>query len=42
MKETRKPLSRIGILIGADTRGIRCVDNQIEGFATAISDLHKA
>jgi nitrous oxidase accessory protein NosD len=42
LKETRKPLSRIGILIGRDTRDIRCVDNQIEGFATAISDLHKA
>jgi len=42
LKETRKPLSRIGIRIGPDTRDIRCVDNQIEGFATAISDLHKA
>ena len=41
LRETRKPLSRIGILIGAETRDIRCVDNQIEGFATAISDLRK-
>jgi hypothetical protein len=41
LRETRKPLSRIGILIGAETRDIRCVDNRIEGFATAISDLRK-
>ena len=39
LRETREPLSRIGILIGAQTRDIRCIDNQIEGFATAISDL---
>jgi hypothetical protein len=42
LRETRKPLSRIGILIGAQTRDIRCSDNQIDGFATAISDLRKA
>jgi nitrous oxidase accessory protein NosD len=39
LRETRKPLSRIGILIAAETRDIRYVDNQIEGFALAISDL---
>jgi hypothetical protein len=42
LRETRKPLSRVGILIGKETRDIRCVDNQIEGFAVAISDLRKA
>jgi hypothetical protein len=42
LRETRKPLSRIGILIGAETRDIRCVDNLIEGFAIPISDLRKA
>jgi len=41
LRETRKPASRIGILIGAETRDIHCVDNLIEGFATAISDLRK-
>ena len=41
LRETRGPLSRIGILIGADTREIRCEDNQIEGFAVPISDLRK-
>jgi hypothetical protein len=40
LRETREPLSRIGILIGAETRDIRCEDNQIEGFAVRISDLH--
>jgi nitrous oxidase accessory protein NosD len=39
LRETRKPLSRIGILIGPETRDIRCVDNRIEGFAVPISDL---
>jgi hypothetical protein len=39
--ETRGPGSRIGILIGAETRNIRSEDNRIEGFATSISDLRK-
>jgi hypothetical protein len=42
LRETRAPLSRIGILIGAETHDIRCEDNQIEGFAIPISDLRKA
>jgi len=42
LRETRKPLSRIGIQLGADTRDIRCIDNQIEGFAVSISDLRKS
>ena len=41
LRETRGARSRIGILIGAETRDIRCMDNQIEGFAVAISDLRK-
>jgi len=41
LRETRGARSRIGILIGAGTSDIRCVDNQIEGFAVAISDLRK-
>jgi len=41
LRETRKPLSRIGILIGAETRDIRHADNRIEGFAVPISDLRK-
>jgi len=41
LRETRKPLKRVGILIGAETRDIRCTDNDIQGFATPISDLRK-
>ena len=41
LRETRGPLSRIGILIGAETRDIRCEENRIEGFAFPISDLHR-
>ena len=41
LRETRKPMSRVGILIEAETKDIRCEDNQIEGFAIPISDLRK-
>ena len=41
LRETRKPLSRIGIRVGAETKDIRYEDNRIEGFATDISDLRK-
>jgi hypothetical protein len=41
LRETRAPLSRIGILIAAETRDIRCVENRIQGFAIPISDLRK-
>jgi hypothetical protein len=39
LRETRQPLSRIGILIASETRDIRHSDNVIEGFALPISDL---
>jgi len=42
LRETRQPLSRIGVLIGAETSDICCEDNQIEGFAIPIKDLRKA
>jgi hypothetical protein len=41
LRETRGPRSRIGIQIGAQTRGIRVEGNRIDGFATPISDLSK-
>jgi hypothetical protein len=41
LRETRKPLARIGIRLGAETRAIQLVDNSIEGFAVPISDLRK-
>jgi hypothetical protein len=41
LRETRQPLSRIGIRIGAGARDIHLRDNQLEGFALAVSDLRK-
>jgi len=41
LRETRGPKSRVGILIGPETRDIRCEDNRIEGFAVPISNLGK-
>jgi hypothetical protein len=41
LKETRKPLSRVGIRIGAQTRDVRLIDNKMEGFAIDLSDLRK-
>jgi hypothetical protein len=41
LRETRGPQSRIGILIGAETRDIRFEDNQIDGFSIPISDLRR-
>ena len=41
LRETRQPLARVGIRLGAATRDIRLTENQIQGFATAIADLRK-
>src|SRR5436190_4292394 len=42
IRETRGRASRIGILIGAETRNIHSENNRIDGFATPISDLRIA
>jgi hypothetical protein len=41
IRETREPLKRIGVRMGAQTRDIQLVDNRIEGFSTAVQDLRK-
>jgi hypothetical protein len=41
LRETRKPLSRVGIRVGARTRDVRLIDNTMEGFAVDLSDLRK-
>ena len=41
LRETRKPLSRVGIRIGARTRDVRLIDNTMDGFAVDLSDLRK-
>ena len=39
VRETRSPMSRIGIRLGSKTREIALADNQITGYAVNISDL---
>jgi hypothetical protein len=41
LRETRKPMSRIGVRIGAKTREVKLAENKIEGFAVPVADLHK-
>lgn len=41
IRETRQPMKRIGVRIGARTQDVQLVDNRIDGFATAVADLHR-
>jgi nitrous oxidase accessory protein NosD len=41
LRETRRPLKRIGIRIGARARNVQLNGNRIEGFALNISDLRR-
>jgi hypothetical protein len=41
IQETRQPLSRVGVRIGAKTRDVQLVDNRIEGYTVAVSELRK-
>jgi hypothetical protein len=41
LRETRQPLKRIGVRIGARAGKVQLVENQIEGFALGISDLRR-
>jgi hypothetical protein len=40
IRETRRPLKRTGVRIGANTSDIRLVENRIVGFANDVADLH--
>jgi hypothetical protein len=40
--ETRQPMKRIGVRIGARTKDVTLLENKIEGFAVDVSDLRKA
>jgi hypothetical protein len=42
LRETRKPMQRIGVRIGAKTREVKLAENRIEGFAVAVADLHSS
>jgi Right handed beta helix region len=39
IRETREPMQRVGIRVGAQTREIELVENHIEGFSTAVQDM---
>jgi hypothetical protein len=41
LRETRKPMKRVGIRLGARARDVRLIDNTMEGFAADLSDLRK-
>lgn len=41
IRETREPMSRIGVRIGAETSDVRLAENRIEGFASAVADLRE-
>ena len=41
LKETREPLKRVAIRVGAQTRDVRLIDNTMEGFAVDLADLRK-
>jgi hypothetical protein len=39
IRETRQPMSRIGVRIGAQAGEVELAENRIEGYAVAVSDL---
>ncbi|MDR3623097.1 MAG: right-handed parallel beta-helix repeat-containing protein [Paludisphaera borealis] len=39
VRETRQPMSRIGIRLGPKTKTVDVVDNRVEGFARQLADL---
>jgi hypothetical protein len=42
LRESREPLRRVGIRLGARTRDVRLIDNTMAGFAVDLSDLRKS
>jgi hypothetical protein len=42
IRESRKPMQRIGIRLGAQSGKVELVENRIEGLAVPIADLRKA
>ncbi|MFO0947445.1 MAG: right-handed parallel beta-helix repeat-containing protein [Planctomycetota bacterium] len=37
--ETRGPMRRVGVRIGAETKNVKLDDNRVEGFSLAVADL---
>jgi hypothetical protein len=42
IRETREPMDRVGVRVGAETRDINVVNNQIEGFSVAVQQMAKS
>jgi hypothetical protein len=42
IRETRMPMKRVGIRLGAQSGAVELVENKIEGLAVAVADLRKA
>jgi hypothetical protein len=42
LRESREPLRRVGIRLGAGTRDVRRIGNTMAGFAVDRSDLRKS
>jgi hypothetical protein len=42
VRETRQPLSRVGIRIGSKTSEVRLIENRIEGFSRDLADQRNA
>jgi hypothetical protein len=42
IRETRGPMKRIGVRVGARVQNLQLVENRIEGFATDVADLRKS
>ncbi len=40
IRETRQPMKRVGVRIGAETKDVELIKNQIDGFADAVVDEH--
>lgn len=39
IRETREPLERIGVRVGADAKDVKLIQNRIEGFRTPVSGV---
>jgi hypothetical protein len=42
IRETRMPMKRVGVRLGAQSGAVELVENRIEGLAVAVSDLRKS
>lgn len=41
LRESRAPMQRVGVRVGAETRDVQLVENRIEGFAMSVQELKK-